>query len=62
MQRKSPELWINIGMDTYINMTPEKILPGIGLRPGGERSDLEPMIKKCISLCTYRLQYIVKLE
>ncbi|WP_425597657.1 phosphotransferase-like protein [Virgibacillus salarius] len=24
MQRKSPELWINIGMDTYINMTPEK--------------------------------------
>jgi len=25
-------------------MTPEKYLPGIGLRPGGERPDLEPLI------------------
>jgi chloramphenicol 3-O phosphotransferase len=36
--------WINLGVDTYSAMTPERYLPGIGLRPGGERPDLENIV------------------
>ncbi|CAN7194784.1 MAG: chloramphenicol phosphotransferase [Rhizobium sp.] len=36
--------WMNLGVDTYNEMTPERYLPGIGLRPGGERPDLEEMV------------------
>lgn len=40
-------LWINLGVDVSIlAMTPEHYRPGIGLRPGGERPDLEPVIVK----------------
>ncbi|MCP4385174.1 MAG: chloramphenicol phosphotransferase, partial [Hyphomicrobiales bacterium] len=38
-------VWINLGVDVSIlAMTPERYRPGIGLRPGGERPDLEPLI------------------
>ncbi|WP_261134421.1 chloramphenicol phosphotransferase CPT family protein [Bacillus sp. Marseille-Q3570] len=37
-------VWMNIGVDKVMEMTPERFLPGIGLRPGGERPDLEPLI------------------
>jgi chloramphenicol 3-O phosphotransferase len=37
-------LWMNLGVDRFMQMTPEKYLPGIGLRPGGERQDLEPIV------------------
>jgi chloramphenicol 3-O phosphotransferase len=38
-------VWMNLGVDAYIlEITPQKFRPGIGLRPGGERPDLEPMI------------------
>ncbi|MDB5528010.1 MAG: chloramphenicol phosphotransferase [Devosia sp.] len=33
--------WINLGVDTYAKATPSQLMPGIGLRPGGERPDLE---------------------
>ena len=36
--------WMNIGVDAYNAMTPERYLPGIGLRPGGERPDLEDAV------------------
>ncbi|KQV68162.1 chloramphenicol phosphotransferase [Rhizobium sp. Root1220] len=36
--------WMNFGVDTYNEMTPERYLPGIGLRPGGERPDLEELV------------------
>ena len=36
--------WMNLGVDTYNAMTPAEYLPGIGLRPGGERPDLEELI------------------
>jgi chloramphenicol 3-O phosphotransferase len=36
--------WINHGVDTYNAMTPKRYLPGIGLRPDGERPDLEELI------------------
>ncbi|WP_052447494.1 chloramphenicol phosphotransferase CPT family protein [Clostridium polynesiense] len=37
-------VWMNLGVDHFMCMTPKKFLPGIGLRPGGERPDLEPII------------------
>lgn len=36
--------WMNLGVDAYNSMTPIEYLPGIGLRPGGERPDLEELI------------------
>ena len=37
-------LWMNLGVDRFMEMTPARYRPGIGLRPGGERPDLEPFI------------------
>ena len=44
MQAMSDEPWMNLGVDVYMRATPPSLLPGIGLRPGGERPDLEPFI------------------
>lgn len=42
IQRDFPGVWINLGVDVSVrHMTPEALRPGIGLRPGGERPDLE---------------------
>ncbi len=38
-------LWMNLGVDRYMQMTPARYQPGIGLRPGGERPDLEPIVQ-----------------
>jgi chloramphenicol 3-O phosphotransferase len=37
-------VWLNLGVDHFKAMTPDRYQPGIGLRPGGERPDLEPLI------------------
>lgn len=42
LQQTGP--WINLGVDVYAKAMPSQLLPGIGLRPGGERPDLEPML------------------
>lgn len=40
-----PEPWIEMGVDVSNHaMLPAKYRPGIGLRPGGERPDLEPLV------------------
>ena len=51
IQQVSREPWLNLGADRYIEITPPRFRPGIGLRPagiagrqGGERPDLEPLI------------------
>jgi chloramphenicol 3-O phosphotransferase len=37
--------WMNLGVDTFVrSVTPPRYRPGIGLRPGGERQDLQPLI------------------
>src|SRR5262245_52259246 len=37
--------WMNLGVDAHVNhVTPRRYRPGIGLRPGGERPDLEPLV------------------
>ena len=45
-------VWVNLGVDRFMQMTPAKYLPGIGLRPGGERQDIEPLV-----LILYRALY-----
>jgi chloramphenicol 3-O phosphotransferase len=38
-------LWMNLGVDTFKErITPKRYSPGIGLRPGAVRPDLEPLI------------------
>lgn len=45
VQNQLAGTWINLGVDTYRPSLPEALQPGIGLRPGGERPDLEPAIQ-----------------
>lgn len=44
LQARAP--WINLGVDVATASLPEALKPGIGLRPGGERPDLEPMVQR----------------
>jgi chloramphenicol 3-O phosphotransferase len=45
IQDRFDGVWMNIGVDAYIlEITPRKLRPGIGLRPGGEGPGLEPLI------------------
>lgn len=37
--------WVADGVDADMALTPDGHLPGIGLRPGGERPDLEPIVE-----------------
>lgn len=37
-------VWMNLGVDAWVQVTPPSYRPGIGLRPGGERPDLEPLV------------------
>jgi chloramphenicol 3-O phosphotransferase len=52
MQDTFAGVWMNLGVDRFKPMTPERYQPGIGLRPGGERPDLEPLI-----VLLYRAMY-----
>ncbi|MDQ3328425.1 MAG: chloramphenicol phosphotransferase, partial [Chloroflexota bacterium] len=45
-------VWMNLGVDWFMRMTPDRYQPGIGLRPGGERPDLEPLV-----MVLYRAMY-----
>jgi chloramphenicol 3-O-phosphotransferase len=38
-------VWMNLGVDGFMRMTPGRYMPGMGLRPGGERQDLEPLVQ-----------------
>jgi chloramphenicol 3-O phosphotransferase len=44
IQESFDGVWMNLGVDHFMAMTPARYHPGIGLRPGGERPDLEPLI------------------
>lgn len=44
IQQRFDGPWMNFGVDAYNAMTPSHYLPGIGLRPGGERPDLEEFV------------------
>lgn len=36
--------WLSLGVDVFRQATPARYQPGVGLRPGGERPDLEPTV------------------
>jgi chloramphenicol 3-O phosphotransferase len=44
IQASFPGVWMNLGLDHFKSMTPQRYQPGIGLRPGGEAPDLEPLV------------------
>jgi len=44
LQESLDGIWINLGVDVFAEATPEGLRPGIGLRPGGERPDLEDAV------------------
>ncbi|WP_027036674.1 chloramphenicol phosphotransferase CPT family protein [Mesorhizobium ciceri] len=44
IQERFDGVWINLGVDVYEQATPARYRPGIGLRPGGERPDLEALV------------------
>lgn len=44
LQARGP--WINLGVDIWRKATPDDLQPGIGLRPGGERPELEPSVAR----------------
>jgi chloramphenicol 3-O phosphotransferase len=44
IQKTFTGVWMNLGVDRFKPMAPDRYQPGIGLRPGGERPDLEPLV------------------
>ena len=44
MQAHLPGHWINLGVDAQNASLPQALMPGIGLRPGGEMPELEPHV------------------
>ena len=52
IQQSFDGVWVNLGVDTFKRVTPDRYQPGIGLRPGGERPDLEPIV-----VTLYRAMY-----
>ena len=42
-------VWVNLGVDQSMRTTPVRCQPGIGLRPGAERPDLEPVVETLYS-------------
>lgn len=43
IQESFDGIWINLGVDVYM-MATKQLSPSIGLRPGGERPELEPKL------------------
>lgn len=47
------EVWpgplLGLGVDAYADLLPSRYRPGLGLRPGGERPDLEPLVVALVS-------------
>ncbi|MFK7914099.1 MAG: chloramphenicol phosphotransferase CPT family protein [Pseudomonadales bacterium] len=47
MQEQLPAPWLNLGVDAMMHgILPRSALPALGLRPGGERPDLEDGIER----------------
>ncbi|MEO6014318.1 MAG: chloramphenicol phosphotransferase [Devosia sp.] len=46
MQQTLGGVWINLGVDSAMAAMPPHLKPGLGLRPGGERPDLEPLLQQ----------------
>lgn len=40
----APGIWVNLGVDAGMAALPERLRPGLGLRPGGEHPELEDLV------------------
>jgi chloramphenicol 3-O phosphotransferase len=50
IQDRFDEPWLSLGADIWVRrVTPPRLRPGIGLRPGGERPDLEPFVVRAFA-------------
>ena len=50
IQERFDGAWMSLGVDAYVHhITPPRYRPGIGLRPGGERPDLERFVAACFA-------------
>lgn len=50
IQKDVPGNWLLLGVDSQMASLPPQFMPGIGLRPGGERPDLEPEVVRLYQL------------
>ncbi|KKB78866.1 hypothetical protein VW35_10290 [Devosia soli] len=50
IQDTVPGTWLNLGVDGQMASLPPQLMPGIGLRPGGERPDLEADVLRLYQL------------
>ncbi len=50
IQKDVPGTWLLLGVDSQMASLQPQLLPGIGLRPGGERPDLEPEVVRLYQL------------
>lgn len=57
IQKTIPGAWLNLGVDSMAASTPPDLMPGIGLRPGGERPHLEPAVVKLYDLLFASIRY-----
>ena len=46
IQESFEGVWLNLGVDAAVGWLAPALKPGIGLRPGGERPDFEPMVAR----------------
>ncbi|HXK33858.1 MAG TPA: chloramphenicol phosphotransferase [Dehalococcoidia bacterium] len=46
IQASSSEIWMNLGVDLYMQATPRRLQPGIGLRPGEEAHPVYPLVPR----------------
>ena len=44
LQEASDRPWLNLGVDVWARVTPPRLRPGVGLRPGGERPEVEALV------------------
>ncbi|WP_018351651.1 chloramphenicol phosphotransferase CPT family protein [Longispora albida] len=44
VQDRLDGVWMSLGVDQVMQATPRRFQPGLGLRPGGERPELEPLV------------------
>ena len=44
LQERFDGVWVNLGVDAQMASLPERLRPGIGLRPGGDRPEIEALV------------------
>ncbi len=56
IQEEFSGVWINLGVDAFMQMTPKRYQPGIGLRPGANVPTSNRCCRFCMPLSTNQLR------